>query len=196
MLSSTQSWLNPEIWDVNDPGEITQSSEPRCPLWSEKQGPSPLLAPSMPPGQEGSGRARKRPSLAHLLLRDAGPHPTLRAHPHSGAHRALPPPPGEHEVPGHPSWPSHSPRGLVSEYRSRDDGPACWCPLGEKTEGSPALKGVRGPLYFCISKLEKPSRPHMLSYVSHRPGTEKPPSSGTSTPRLHLLCPDSPREKA
>lgn len=113
----------------------------------------PSACSSMPPGQEGSGRAGKRLSLARLLLRDAGPHPKLRAHPHSGAHSALPPPPGEHEVPGHPSSPSHSPRGLVSEYRSGDDGPVSWRPLGEKTEGSPALKGVRGPQCFCISLL-------------------------------------------
>lgn len=139
-------------------------------------------------GLERPGRNRIWPACS----RDAVPYPTLRAHPHSGAHSALPPPPREHEVPGHPSSPSHSPRGLASEYHSGDDGPVSWRPLGEKTQGSPALRGVRGPLYFCISNLEKPSRPHMLSYVGHRPGTEKPPRLGTSTPCLHLLCPNGP----
>lgn len=41
---------------------------------------------------------------------------------------------------GHWSLPSHSPRGLVSEYCLGDDGPVSWHLLGkEKTQGVIAL---------------------------------------------------------
>lgn len=184
MLSSTQTWLNPEIRDVNDPGEITQPSEPQCPLWSEKRGQALcLLQHATRPGRVWKGRGR-RLSLARLLLRDAGP---LQAEgsPHSGAHSALPPPLESTRYLGiHPRQVTH--RGGWFLSTAGDDGPVSWRPLGEKTEGSPALKGVRGPQCFCISLLyfqlgEAIQATHALLWAR---GTERSLQLGLRPPQL------------
>lgn len=65
-------------------------------------------------GLEGLGRNHIWPACS----RDALPYPTLRAHPHSGAHSALPPPPREHRYLGtHPRQVTHRGGWLLSTAR-------------------------------------------------------------------------------
>lgn len=143
-------------------------SEPQCPLLSDRGwAMSSAHPPSMWLHLEGLGRDHLWPIYSEGASPWGMPHLIPRRRPTSTLEpTATSLPPERAQGTRSRTCAKYSPRGLVSEYHSGDDGPVSWFPLGKKIQGSPALLG-RGEkssedVLVCIYNSYRPPRPHIL----------------------------------